>query len=344
MLLIPALFTLHPARADINVRTLLFLLIGIIFILLIGLRHEVGGDWDRYISIFSFHKGIDLDFSKFTSSDYAYEAIHWLSLNYLDGIYSTNLICAIFFVLGLIRFCRATPFPWVALFVSINFLVIVVSMGYTRQGAAMGFLLWALVDLIKGKTIRFYIYIVLAVLFHKVALIMFPVGYMYHTKNFSMITFTMLIALLYILIFVLMMEKIQHMYLYYIQLKFHHSDGALIRVFISFVTAIIFFIYRGKFKQRFDDEKLWYIFSVVSIALLPLAYYYSTFADRIAIFFLPLQLIILSRVPVLIESAYNRTIFILAVFIVYFSALFVWLFFGNFSSKWLPYQNILLVN
>ena len=96
-----------------------------------------------------------------------------------------------------------------------------------------------------------------------------------------------------------------------------------------------------KYKESFNDGKLWFIFSVVSVMLLPLVFSYSTFVDRIAIYFLPIQLVVFSRVPVLIQSTYNRTIFILGVIIVYFFALFTWLNFGNFSSFWLPYQNII---
>ncbi len=341
MLLIPALFALHPARVDISVRTLLFLLIGIIFILLIGLRHEVGGDWDRYISIYAYHKGIDLDFSKFTSGDYAYETISWFSLNYLDGVYSTNLICAIIFMIGLIRFCRTLPLPWIALFVSVQFLIIVVSMGYTRQSAAMGLLLWALVDLRRGKTMLFYMYIILGALFHKTLLIMLPFGYLYGVNRFDILGFIAFSSSLLIAAYVLLMESIQNMYYYYIEIEFHHSGGALIRVFMSFVAAMIFFIFRDKFKKRFYDEKLWFMFSLMSIVLLPASYFYSTFSDRVAIYFLPLQLVILSRIPVLIESTYNRTIFVTGTIIVYTSAMFVWLTFGNHSNKWLPYQNIL---
>jgi len=311
------------------------------FVLIIGLRHDVGGDWDRYISIYSFHQGIELDFLNFRSGDFAYETIHWFSLNYLNGIYSTNLICAIIFISGLIRFCRIMPLPWIALFVSVHFLIIVVSMGYTRQSAAVGLLLWGLVDLIKGKNVKFYISILIGALFHKTLLVMLPIGYLYNNEKFSFIRLISFISILSISAYALLMDKIEKMFYYYIEIEFHQSGGALIRVFMSFVTALIFFIYREKFKKRFHDEKLWFIFSVISIILLPASYFYSTFSDRIAIYFLPLQLVVLSRIPVLIESAYNRTVFILYAAVIYISALYVWLIFGNHSNKWLPYQNIL---
>ena len=342
MFILPMLFTLHPVRVSNDLRRLAFWLIGILFILIIGLRHEIGGDWDRYISIYAHHLNSPFNFQNFTSGDYVYESIHWFSLNYLNGVYFTNLICALIFMSGLIRFCRTMPTPWLAFLVSIPFLVIVVSMGYTRQGAAVGFLLLALVDLTKGRSFRFYIYIIIGALFHKVLLIMIPIGYLYNMSRFKILNFITVFSLLLISGYFLLFDRIAHMFYYYITIKFHDSGGALIRVFMGFVSAIIFFAFRGKFKEKFYDEKLWLIFSVISVVLFPASYFYTTFIDRITIFFLPLQLVVLSRIPILIQSKFNREIFILGVLVVYSSALFVWLNFGNHSNEWLPYQNILL--
>ena len=345
ILFLPALFAVHPIKFDSDLRNIAFFLTGISLVILIGFRHEVGGDWYRYIdTAYGIQKGVSFDFSSFYTGDYAYRLIHWISVNYLNGIYATNLICAVFFVAGLLRFSRAMSIPWMALFVSIQFLVIVVSMGYTRQAAAIGFLMWGLVDLINGKNIRFYVLVIIGSLFHFTSLIMLPIGLMYNIKNnrIQFILLLLVIILSGMAIYALFLRQIDHMIYYYLTIKFHHSDGAVVRVFMNFFAAVVFFIFYKKYKKNFNDRKLWLIFSVVSIILLPLAFSYSTFVDRIAIYFLPLQLVVFSRVPILMESPYNRTIFILGVILIYFSALFVWLNFGNFSSFWLPYQNVLL--
>ena len=345
ILLISALASMMPVKVDYNLQKILFWLIGLVLIVLIGYRHEVGGDWFRYVdTAYGIQKGVSFDFSSFDTGDYAYRLIHWISVNYLNGIYATNLICAVFFVAGLLRFSRAMSIPWIALFVSIQFLVIVVSMGYTRQAAAIGFLMWGLVDLINGKNIRFYVLVIIGSLFHFTSLIMLPIGLMYNIKNnrIQFILLLLVIILSGMAIYALFLRQIDHMIYYYLTIKFHHSDGAVVRVFMNFFAAVVFFIFYKKYKKNFNDRKLWLIFSVVSIILLPLAFSYSTFVDRIAIYFLPIQLVVFSRIPILIESSYNRTLFIFGVIFIYVSALFVWLNFGNFSSFWLPYQNVLL--
>jgi len=343
--MLPVLFGLSPVRADHNLKKILLWLFGLVLIILIGLRHEIGGDWFRYLdTAYGISRGNSFDFLSFYTGDYGYRLIHWVSINYLNGIYATNLIHAIFFVVGLVRFCRAMPIPWIALFVSIPFLIVVVSMGYTRQAAAIGFLMWGLVDLINGKKSNFFISLLFGALFHYTVLIMLPIGVLYSLNKgsfFRNLTIFILAVLSSAFMYIFFISKIEHMMYYYITIKFHHSDGALVRVFISFLSAIIFFIYRDKFRKTFHDEKLWFIFSVASIMMLPLAFYYSTFADRIAIYFLPLQMVILSRIPTLIASRYYRTLFILGVLLLYVSALFVWLNFGSYSGLWLPYQNLL---
>ncbi len=343
MLLLPALFAITPIRLNQKLQPITWWIFGSVLIIIIGLRHEVGGDWIRYLdTAYGIQKGTDLDFS-LLSGDSGYRLIHWFSVNYLNGIYATNFICAIFFILGLVRFSRSMPIPWIALLASIPFLVIVVSMGYTRQAAAAGFLMWGLVDLIREKKISFYIAIIIGSFLHFTLLIMLPVGLIYG-KNKSIISklflviFPIVLLLGYLLFF---KEIVEHMLYYYVEINFHHSSGAYIRTFMGFVSAIIFFIFRKKFKEKFYDENLWLIFSIVSILLFLLSFFYSTFADRIAIYFIPLQLVIYSRIPILIKSTYNRTVFILCFALIYTSTLFVWLNFGSFSGHWLPYQNLL---
>ena len=341
ILLIPALALLHPSRVDLNLQKILLWAFGLVLILAIGFRHEVGGDWYRYLFVHSY-----LDTGTFIQNfkwnDAGYELFYWISMHVFNGIYFANFASAIVFVFGLIRFCQIMPMPWLALFVSIPFLVVVVAMGYTRQAAALGMFMFALVSLIKEKRINFYILIFLgAVLFHKSLLITIFIDFFYNRKKLGILSIIALV--LFVSVFVIwILPLFKHLIYYYVTTQFHHSEGAVIRVVMSTFAGIIFFIFRKRFKRTFHDENLWLIFSLVSIALLPLAFSYSTFIDRIAIFFIPLQLVIFSRVPMLIYSTYYRTIFIVATITLYVCVLFVWLNFAKHAYLWVPYKNILL--
>jgi len=346
MLLVPMLAGLSPWKGKGALPKLQWFLYGALLILIIGLRHEVGGDWMNYIVNYEGLVGISFSSAlhqPMVVADLGFGVIHWFSLNYLNGIYTTNLVCAAIFVAGLLRVCKNMPLPWLALAVSIPYLVIVVATGYTRQAAAIGFIMWGLIDLMNGKQVKFYVMVMLGVLFHKTALFMLPIGFLYanslsNLKNFILFT------LFFVLAFAgFMAEYFVQMVYYYIEdTQGMESSGAVIRVAMNVASAIVFLYFRKLWSEQYNDSGLWMIFSITSLIMFPLAFVSSTFVDRMALYFLPMQFVILSRTPILIKSAYNRTLFILVVLSLYIGVLFVWLNFGQFSRYWLPYQNILL--
>ncbi len=339
---IPVLFLFGKYKADWNLQKIMLWSFAIILVVLIGLRHEIGGDWDRYLTTaYAISKTTPFpNYLSMFSGDYGYRVLHWFSENYFYGIYTTNLICAFFFVSGLIRFCQTLPFPWLGLSIAIPFLVVVVAMGYTRQSVAVGFLMWALVDLMAGRKLFFYISIIAGSFFHLTVLMMLPIGILYQSVKINKTTL-IVVAFIVISVYFIFIGKVERMIYYYLTIEFHQSSGGVLRVFINSMSAIVFFIFRKEFKRKFHDEKLWFIFSIMSILALPLSFFYSTFLDRIVIYMLPIQLVVLTRVAVLIKSEYNRTIFVVVTVCAYASLLFVWLNFGKFSSYWLPYKNIL---
>ena len=143
--------------------------------LLIGLRHEVGGDWRTYFEQIEGLQGGSFS-DALTSKDPAYSVLAWLAIQFGAGVYLVNLVCAIFFVSGLIVFCRSQPNPWLALAVAVPYMVIVVAMGYTRQGVAIGIVMLGLVALSQSNNLRFVLWIGLAAAFHKSAIILLPLA------------------------------------------------------------------------------------------------------------------------------------------------------------------------
>src|SRR5690606_36337681 len=109
---------------------------------IIGFRHQVGGDWSAYASMFVSISYMDFA-SAFWRSDPGYALINWLVAQVGGGIHLVNFICALIFVWGLGTLCACQPQPWMALLVSIPYLVTVVAMGYTRHSVAIGLLMLA---------------------------------------------------------------------------------------------------------------------------------------------------------------------------------------------------------
>ena len=345
MLLVPVLAGLSPWRAKDTLPQVQWLIYGLFLLLIIGFRHEVGGDWSVYIDNYRGFLGIgffDLFSIENLSQDIGYVLIHWFSLNYLNGIYSTNLICSGIFIAGLFRVCKNMPMPWLALSISIPYLVIVVAMGYTRQTSAIGFIMLGLIDLMNGKTIRFYVMVILGVLFHKTALFMLPVGFLYENSIRNLKDVLLFMLFFGMAFFAFLADRISNLLHYYVtDTGGMESSGAFIRVMMNVVSASVFLYFRKAWSEKYSDTRLWTILSVMSLVMLPLTFIISTTIDRMALYFIPMQLVILSRTPLFIINTYNRTLFVLSILILYSAALFVWLNFGNFSSHWLPYQNLL---
>lgn len=346
MLLVPMFAGLSPWKAKGALPRVQWFFYGIFLLVIIGMRHEVGGDWKNYIENYTWLQEtslFDLMTIKSLSADIGFNVIYWFSIKFFDGIYTANLICAAIFIAGLLRVCKNMPIPWLALSVAIPYLVVVVAMGYTRQAAAIGFVMWGLIDIMNGKPMRFYGMILLGTLFHRTALFMLPVGFLYvnSIRNFKdILIFILFFAIAFV---AFLAEHFANLMQYYVtDTQGMESSGAFIRVMMNVIAALVFLNFRKAWEERYSDARLWFIFCVISIIMLPLALVISTTIDRMALYFLPMQLVIFSRVPLLIGSTYNRTLFVLVVLLFYITTLFVWLNFGNFSSHWLPYQNILI--
>ena len=349
MFLVPMVIGLLPTTADRTLSKVQWVMYSITLIILVGLRDEVGGDWRNYISNYEHFNVIDFSDLFLTphKSDYGFEIIHWVSVNLSLGLYGTNFICAIIFFAGLIRLCRYMPNPWISLVVSMPYLVIVVSTGYTRQSVAIGVFMWGLVDLMQNKNFRFYLMIFLGALFHKTLLIMSIIGYFYNSKKVKFYKTAILTAILlsipilFLLYFPLYTSVLENLVYYYIENPYFQSKGAHIRIAMSVIPGVIFLFYRRKWDLVYGDARLWFVITLLVLFLFLFSFFASTFADRLALYLIPLQMVVYSRVLVFINSAKVRAILILMVFVAYFFSLFIWSNFGTHSISWFPYQNII---
>lgn len=145
MYLIPALLVL----LRIESKKILLLLVAL-YTLIIGFRHQVGGDWENYLIIYN-QAGV-LGFFEFLSfTEPGYALVNWISYKIGGGIYLVNLVCGALFMYGLWKFCSREPNPILAFLIAVPYLVIVVAMGYTRQSVAIGLVLLAMYFFFEKK-------------------------------------------------------------------------------------------------------------------------------------------------------------------------------------------------
>lgn len=345
---IPALIAISASRRNpsianglYNLRlTALWVVVILALTLVIGLRFEVGADWGAYIDYFDYAQTISFA-NVVQLSDPGYQLINWLSGRLGWGIAGVNLVCGLIFCYGLAKFCRSTPRSWLALTVALPYMLIVVAMGYSRQGIALGFAMLGLVALVRSHNITFILWILLAALFHKSAVLLLPIAGMVATKNkYWLILWGGGVgAILYGL---LLEAYVESLYSLYIE-GGYQSQGVYIRIAMNAVPAFLFLLFRKEFPMTPAELSLWQWMSVISLALIPLLFIIpsTTLLDRAALYILPLQIVVFSYLPDILRRYFRSSRLVVVLIVFYCSiVLFVWLNFANHASSWVPYQII----
>ena len=316
-------------------------LVGFILTIFIGWRHYVGGDWYNYLR--RFQQIADLSFSKvMEKSDPGYQFIVYIMNDWGFGMYAVNFLSAILFVTGLIVFLRKELNPWLGLTVAIPYLIIVVSMGYTRQGVAVGLVMWGLASLKKKNFIRFLIFITLATSFHKSAVLMIAFGMFSQGRGKLFKAVAVVVAGVGIwLSFV--EESSGALWKNYVEAEME-SQGALIRVILNFIPALLLLAFRKKWKAYFNDYTLWVMVALASVASLFAVQFASTAVDRMALYFIPIQIVVYARLPFLMKEKLSPKVTTVLIVLFYALILFVWLNYAANARYWVPYQNMLFVD
>ena len=308
---------------------------GIALAVVIGLRYDVGADWKNYVRIFSLGRFSDIG-SALARGDPGYQLVNWAVKRAGVGIWLVNSICAAIVAWGLMRFARAQPDPWLAVVVAMPYFIVVVAMGYTRQAAALGILFAGLAVLQRGSSVvTFAAYVAVAALFHKTAVVVLPLVIFAGKRNrlLNVIAGAALSVLLYDL---LLSDSVDSLVKSYIDTRYG-SQGAAIRVAMNLVPAAIMLLAGNKLDFSRHEQAIWKAFSLAAIGLLIGLFVSpsSTAVDRIALYIIPLQLAVLTRVPTFFEARAAGNWLV----VFYAAAIqFTWLNFAVHSQYWVPYH------
>ena len=322
-------------------------LIGIALTLFIGLRHEVGGDWFNYIPYLTRAEGLNIS-QVVAWGDPGYNALNWLFASHPWGIYGVNLVSAGIFSAGLVLFCRAQPRPWLALCLAIPYLVIVVAMGYSRQGVAIGFIMPGLLALERGRLRPFLASMAAAATFHSTALVMLAfVIPAVPGRSLVMRALRLLLLLLVgaVLVQTFLSARVEGLVYGYIESEYQ-SEGAAIRVAMNLLPAILLLVWPHRFELSAQQLRLWRAMSLTALGCalaLVLMPSNSTAVDRIALYLIPLQLVLGSRLPSTHLFGLSSKQLFVSVLAFCLAVEFVWLNFATHAKGWLPYANVLSI-
>ena len=162
---LPALLSLaeHPLQRQPPYRGLAVGLIAVVFVVM-ALR-ATGGDFFTYHRMYLRFGGGPLT-EWLARTEPLYGLANWLSSLVGGHVYGANTICAAIFLYCLVRFAREEKLPFFLLTIAMPYFVIVLGIGYTRQGVAAALIMLAMIYLRRGQPLVYLGVIMLAAGFH----------------------------------------------------------------------------------------------------------------------------------------------------------------------------------
>jgi hypothetical protein len=195
------------------------------------------------------------------------------------------------------------------------------------------------VALSDRKILRFVVFVALAATFHKSAVILMPLAVLGGSRHRGWTT--LWVALASLLFYVLLLQDaVDALTTNYVGAQYD-SSGAAIRVAMNAVPAALFLWFRRRFDMAANDRMFWTWMSLGALAFIGLLVVSpsSTAVDRVALYWIPLQLFVLSRLPDAMAQQPELNVIWTRLVVAYSAAvLFVWLFFATHATYWLPYQ------
>ena len=309
------------------------------FFLFSGMRFEVGCDWFSYLSHFERSPYLAWEV-KLRLGDPAY----WLvvaTIHTLDLPYEwVNIALSGIFFIGLSALARRQPNPLAFLVLCFPILIIGMPMSGIRQGAAIGVLCIALVAFIDRRALWFAFWVVLATGFHSSALIfilLLPVATGRYTRNRLILAAMLAVPGALVLASGGSAEVATSRYVN----TGVDAAGAVFRVGFIGLSALYFFLFmRKRWQRTFPKDYALVSVGAIAMALAVLLIPISTvIADRFSYYLIPIQSMMLARVPFL-PFRMNKNLHAAWPYLSLLSIFTVWLMFSSqFQRCYIPYQN-----
>jgi hypothetical protein len=305
----------------------------VILVVFIGLRDEVGGDWESYVTILQNYRWpFSLATYTILPLEPGYLLLDIFSNAVNGGLYLVNFACAVMILACLLKYSSLVSLnPNFVLFLAAPYMLFVVGMNYSRQSVAISVSFVALAYLARGKTRTFYFLALLAVCFHFTAA--------------TLIVFTPFKKKLYgvsaLAIAGLLFFFVSFRYPLYLQgNEFLDSKGVWLRMGMLVLGVMLFLVQRGRWKCNPDAYRIFVRSSLIVVCLLALSFKFSTIADRIGLYFMFLYVTTAGSIIKYSPRPIKVLGFALAAGVTY-GVFFVWFGMSSAAALWIPYRNVL---
>lgn len=350
---------LEQANLSSKSKRILRIVSAILLICIAGLRYETGGDWDTYAKSFEKIKPISAIlagakiYAEFETGFVLLCSIVKQFGGTLQTVYFMVALLNITLITCALR--RYTKYVVLGLFVYYCVLYFSLEMIYTRQSIAVAISFYALRYIKEKNIIKYILLILCAFFFHRMALMMLPMYFIFDRKFSALFLFiVVLVGAVFMFMHIPIIKGIflsvsgflgdnfvERANYYMTNSRFGIARGLSVGFVLNFLIFILVLLLKEKI------EKLEYGIIFTNMFVLSLIIYYFGYeiievSNRFRLFFL---IAIIVVIPLIFESFSlftNRFIFIFPL------ALYCFMFsFGVFlendrSSAYNPYQNYLI--
>jgi len=327
MMLLSKFFSTHVK----NINLLFYRLFLFLLFLVVGFRHNVGCDWGNYKNLFDYQHSLSLA-AMAIKGEIGFVGLTKI-IQYFNLTFTyLNVASALIFFFGLNVLAKRQKDPLTFLILAFPILIILLPMSGVRQGVAVGILCIALVCFMDKKLFKYLALVALATTFHTSSIVFLGLA-PFVNSNFSFKRIFIAMLLLSPLLFLESVASNLSIY----SARYLESDmdstGAIFRVGILVVTSLYFFFFlRKKWEKSYpEDYQLVLIGSIAMLLCFSILALSTVVSDRLAMYLIPFQLIILSRIQ-FFPSKYRRLASIFP-FVLLFSAFFVWAEFSVFFDQ-----------
>lgn len=335
-----------PAMMRLRERTgLTWAFAWIAFVLFIGLRHHVGGDWDGYIIITERIAESNLG-EALVDQELLFSLLTWFSTRLGWGVYGANFFGAVVFCTGLFAYCARRPDRWLALATAVPFLVVVAAMSANRQGMAIGIVLFVMANWSKWGGVKRSLGIILAGLFHTSAIFLLVLAVLdLKVGKFKKIVLASLAFGVGIWLLV-QSETAYYRYttVYVEQPEGVESSGAILQLLLNLLPAAAMLMWRRSWSRHVADWPLLRNLCWMTVAIFVVTPFFSVAAGRMALYMFPVSITFASTLPLMLRGSVARNFYAVTVVVILGVVLAVWLSFANTAFTYLPYRNVLTVD
>ncbi|WP_234952241.1 EpsG family protein [Rhodopirellula baltica] len=325
------------AARNINRLVYRWLLGGLFFFS--AFRYEVGPDWLGYLNIFNIQRWQSyLDAS--TRSEPGYwilnELIHEIGWPYPW----VNVFSSLVFFAGLHAIAKRQPDPLGFLVLAFPILIVNMPMSAVRQAMGIGMLCFAFIAFTDKKIAPFVILILIGGSFHNsilVFLLLAPLVGGQYTRNRLILSVLLAIPGVVALASTRSAEVMQSRYIE----SNTEAAGAIFRVGVLLSTGLFFQLKLKDGWRRFYPEefKLVSIGSLMMLAFVPIIFVSTVIVDRFGYYLIPIQLVIFTRMPFLLQEDRYRKLYCSAPYVGLLLMFTVWTQQSwIFQLRYLPYE------